>query len=48
MESAESEVGYLEVDAIVNGELVEVMEKSVRTEMKRTGHNTCKEILYFL
>jgi len=29
MKSAESEVGYLEVDAIVNGEPVEVTEKSV-------------------
>jgi len=41
-ESAESDICYLELNAIFNGEPMELLEKSVWTEMKRTGHNTCK------
>jgi len=42
MESAESDVDYLEVNAVFNGEPVKLLTKSIWTGLLRTSHNSCK------
>jgi len=37
MKSAESDIGYLEANAIFNEESMQLLENSVWTEVKRTG-----------
>jgi len=49
MKSTESDVCYFEVNAVFNGEPVELLEQSTWTaRLKRTGNDTCKEVLCFL
>jgi len=49
MKSTESDVCYFEVDAVFNGEPVELLEESTPTAgLRRTGNNTGKKVLGFL
>jgi len=49
MKSMESDVCYFEVNAMFNGEPVELLEESTWTAgLRRTGNNTGKEVLGFL
>jgi len=48
MKSTESDVCYFEVDAVFNGEPVELLEESTWTAgLGRTGNNTGEEVLGF-
>jgi len=49
MKSTESDVCYLEVDAVFNREPVELLEESTWTAgLRRTGNNTGEEVLGLL
>jgi len=49
MKSMESDVCYFEVNAMFNGEPVELLEESTWTAgLRRTGNNTGKEVQCFL
>ena len=49
MKSTESDVCYVEVDAVFNREPVELLEESTWTAgLRRTRNNTGEEILGFL
>ena len=49
MKSTESDVCYFEVNAVFNGEPVELREQSTWTaRLRRTGNDTGKEVLCFL
>jgi len=52
MRSAESDIGYLEVNAVLNREPMELSEKSIRTVLERTSHNSfcafCSLEMFFL
>ena len=48
MKSTESDVCCFEVDAVLNGEPVELLEESTWTAGLRTGNNTGEEVLCFL
>ena len=49
MKSTESDVCYFEVNAVFNGEPVELLEQSTWTaRLKRTGNDTGKEVQCFL
>ena len=45
MKNAEGDVGYFEVNAVFNGEPVELLEESVWTAgLRRTGNNTATSV----
>jgi len=49
IKGAEVDVGSFEVDAVFNREPVELLEESTWTAgLRRTGNNTCEEVLCFL
>jgi len=49
IKGAEVDVGSFEVNAVFNGEPVELLEESTWTAgLRRTGNNTGEEVLCFL